>query len=109
MRWWMDEPDPELVIPPASLPLRTLEGFAGTGGGEGVRICDCDCENEVDVTKSSKSSNDMDVADLEELSACVEDGEPMEESKDSRGSGKVVWRGREENAENESSSSSLSS
>jgi len=108
VRWWMDKPDLELVIPPASLPLRTLEGFAGTGGGEGVRICDCNCEDEDDVTKSSKSSNDMDVTDLEELSACAEDGEPMEESMDSRGSGKVVWRGREENAENESSSSSPS-
>jgi len=90
----MDEPDSGLVLPP---PLTTFEGFAGTGGGEGVRNCE-------EVTKSAKSSNDMDVEDLAELSACAEDGEPRDESTDSRGAGKGSVRGRDEKAENESSS-----
>jgi len=90
----MDEPgcEPAMRAPPPG----TFVGFAGTGGGEGV-----DMRGE--ARKSSKSSNDM---DLEELSACDEEGEPSEDSIDSRGAGNVALRGKEENAENESSSSS---
>lgn len=91
--------------PAPAPPGRTFAGFgfAGTGGGEGVRICE-----EGEVTNSSKSSNDMDVEDLE-LSACAEDDEPSDDSMDSRGWGNASRRGRDENAENESSSSSSSS
>jgi hypothetical protein len=90
----MNGPDMELAMRAPS----TFTGFAGTGGGEGVRLRE-------EVTKSSKSSNDMEVEDLE-LSACAEDGEPSDESMESRGSGKGSLRGKDENAENESSSSS---
>lgn len=97
VRTCMDVPDCELIA--AAVPATTFEGFAGTGGGDGVRIRD-------EVTKSSKSSKDIDVDDLAEFSACVEDGELRDESMDSRGAGKGSVRGRVEKAENESSSSS---
>lgn len=96
----MDVPDREFVILAPAPPI-TFAGFAGTGGGDGVRIRE-------EVTNSSKSSKDIDVEDLAEFSACVEDGELRDESIDSRGAGKGSVRGRDLKAENESSSSSSS-